>query len=319
MSKSSPKTVLKPGYTVGLEYDHLAIRGARIASDRKGGVSIDRLDEIRGDYTQDESLIDGLRSIKEKLGVTARDTIVACLAGKQVFASQITFRNLGREEMEPALRLELRKSMHFEVATASLDYQVLQQGDATAVTGDTVQVLVALAGGGLLPRQLKNLNKAGLKPAAVDVLPIAISNAIWTWADKPREHPQVAVHVGPVVSTIVIDGLRSPFFNRSVPFPADEILGKDPAAAMGDKRTPALGDEIARSLTFYEKNTFASGFTEILLLGEYLEDTPLPDLLRRHTGIPVRRMDIVKKLGAVNSREAGRFDLAVALAARGEE
>jgi Tfp pilus assembly PilM family ATPase len=320
MAKPRRKNPLpKPGFSVGLEYDHLAIRGARLSSDGRGGIAVDHLEEVRGDYAEDTGLIDGLKKIKEKLGMTPRDSVVACLSGKQVFASQLAFRNLPREEMEPALRLELRKSMHFDVTGSALDYQVLSQGDVSAVSSDNVQVLVALVGGGLLPRQLKALEKAGIKPAAVDVLPVALSNAIWSWVDKPREQPHVAVHIGPAVSTVVIDGLRSPFFNRSVYFSAEEVFGKDPAAAAIDRRLAALGDEIARSLTFYEKSAFASGFTEILLLGDYLETTPLTEHLRKYTGIPVRRMDLPKKLGGGKTAEAGRFDLAVTLAMRGDE
>lgn len=317
MAKSKPN-LSRAGYFVGIEYDHLAIRAARISSDGKGGVAIDKLEECKGDYAEDEGLGDGLKQIKEKLGVGPRDSLVTCISGKQVFASQLPFRSLSREEMEPALRLELRKSLHFEVAGAALDYQVLNVGETVDGNSDQVQVLVALAGGGLLPRQLKVLSRAGLKPSAVDVLPVAIANTIWAWVEKPREQPQVAVHVGPSVSTIVIDGLRSPFFNRSVYFSAEEIFAKDPAAALADRRLASLGDEVARSLAFYEKSGFGSGFSEILLLGDYLEGTPLADHLRRHTGIPVRRMDIAKKIGG-HPVDPGRFDLALALALRGSD
>jgi Tfp pilus assembly PilM family ATPase len=314
MAKRSLKSNFA-GNCVGLEHDHLRIRGVRAAADGKGGWIVSRLEEVQGDFAEDAGLIEGYKVIKDKLGIGARDNVVACVGGKQVFAAQLPFRKLPKEEMEQALRLELRKSMHFEVATAALDYQVLKIGDSRA-EGEAVQVLVALVGGGLLPRHLKVLEKAGIKPAAVDVLPAAVSNAVWAWMDKPRENPQVAVHVGPLVSTIVIDGLRSPFFNRNVYFSADEVFGKDPMAAQGDRRLAALADEVARSLAFYEKSAFASGITEILLLGDYLEGTPLADQLRRLTGIPVKRMDIPKRFN-VEGAEAGRFDLALALAMRG--
>lgn len=307
----------KPGFAVGLEQDHLAVRGARLAADGKGGFAVDRLEEVRGNFVDDAALIEALRSLKGKLGMGARDAVVTCLGGKQVFASQIGFRRLPKEEMEQALRLELRKSMHFEVMSGALDYQILTEGESK---GDTVQVLVSVVAGSLLSGHLKVLEKADIKPTAVDVLPVAAANAMWTWLGSPKhEQPHAAVHVGPSVSTIVIDGVRSPFFNRNVYFSAEEVFAKEPSLALADKRLPALADEVARSLAFYEKTFFASGFTEILLLGEYLESAVIEDLLRRRTGLPTRRMDIPKRMGGSSVSEAGRFDLAVALALRGDD
>src|SRR5437868_4604895 len=99
MAKARPKPpVTKPGFTVGLEYDHLSIRGARLSSDGKGQFAVSHIEEIKGDFAEDSGLIDGLRQVKEKLGMAQRDTVVACLSGKQVFSTQLAFRNLPREE-----------------------------------------------------------------------------------------------------------------------------------------------------------------------------------------------------------------------------
>lgn len=306
----------KPGFTVGIEHDHQAIRSARLSADGRGGFTVDRLEEVKGDFVEDIGLLDGFRQIKNLLGIGSRDSVVACLSGKQVFATQIPFRKLGVEEMEQALRLELRKTVHFEVATSTLDYEVLDENGGS--TGGLAQVMVALAANSLLNRHLRLLEKAGLKAVAVDVLPVAIANALWAWkGGREGDHPLVALHIGPQVSTIVIDSEHTAFFNRNVYFAAEDVFGPNASKGDRDKRIRSLADEISRSLIFYEKNEQVSGFQEILLLGEYLDQESMTNQIGNITGLPVKTMDLAGKMGSIREPIQGRFDLAVALALRG--
>ena len=316
MVKRSIQTT-RPGQTIGIEYDHLAIRAARLSTDGRGLFTVSRLEELRGAFSEDAALLEGLRKIKDTLSVGMKDAVVACMSGKQVFAAQIPFRRLGPEEMEQALRLELRKTVHFEVATSTLDFEFLtDEGDSN---GGETQVLVALASNTLLNKHLTLLEKAGLKPSSVDVLPVAIANAMWSWkAGNAGNQPVVALHVGPQISTIVIDGEESAFFNRSIYFAAEEMFKPEAAPADREKRILSLTDEIARSLVFYEKSSRLSGFREILLLGDYLDGAGLIESIQAKTGLALRKMDLPRKLGSIRESEAGHFDLAVALALRGE-
>lgn len=308
----------KPGYVIGIEHDHLMIRCARISTDGRGGNSIDRLEEVTGDFSEDFGLLEGFRKIKSALNIGNRDSVIACLAGKQVFAAQIPFRKLGSEEMEQALRLELRKTVHFEVATSVMDYEILDEDEGT--NGGAAQVMVSVASNALLKRQLGLLEKAGLKAMAVDVLPVAVANALWAWKDgRQGDHPMVALHVGPQISTIVIDSEHSPFFNRNVYFAAEDVYGPNASAPDREKRIRSLADEVARSLLFYEKNSQVSGYQEILLLGEYLDQESFVTQVQNTTGLPLRKMDLAGRMKAIREPVPGRFDLALALALRGDE
>lgn len=307
----------KPGHVVGIEHDHHAIRCARLSTDGRGGFTVDRLEEFKGNYAEDADLLEGFRQVRNIFGLNARDAVITCLSGKQVFAAQLDFRRLGAEEMEQALRLELRKTVHFEVATSALDYEFLEQdGDST---GGTAQVMVVLAANALLNRQMTLLERAGMKAAAVDVLPVAVANALWSFHGiKEGDIPLVGLHIGPQLTTIVIDAEHYPFFNRHIYFNAEEVAGENLSPQDKDKRLQALADEVSRSLVFYEKNSQASGFQEVLLLGEYLDMPGLQERIRKVTGLPVNKMDLPKKLGSVRESHPGRFDLAVSLALRGE-
>lgn len=307
----------KPGYVVGIEFDHRSIRAARLSSDGRGGFAVSALEEQAGEYGEDVPLMEGLRQVKTRLGGGLREPVISCLAGKQVFATQMGFRRLTGDEMEQALRLELRKIVHFEVATSALDYEVHEDGNDS--TAGECEVTVALASNTVLSRHMSLLDRAGLRPTALDVLPLAVANALWAWKEgSPADAPSVALHVGPLVSTIVIDGEYSPFFNRSIPFAAEEVFGEQANPADGARRIQALADEVARSLNYYEKNFGVGGFQELALLGDRLDGPGLADALKRQTGMRLERMDLAGKLGGTRANGAGRFDLAIALALRGD-
>jgi hypothetical protein len=71
-------------------------------------------------------------------------------------------------------------------------------------------------------------------------------------------------------------------------------------------------------MVFYEKSSEASGFREIDMLGDYLDGADLIESLQRQTGLPIRKMDLPGKIGNRRESQPGRFDVAVALALRGE-
>jgi len=305
--------ISKPGYSVGIEYDIARIRAARVSSDGRGGFAVSAVEEQTGHFAEDAELIEGLRQLKNKLGAGVRDTIVSCVSGKQVFATQMGFRRLAGEEMEQALRLELRKIVHFEVATSALDFETLGGEDETI--GSECQVVVALAANSILTKQMSALDRAGLRPAALDVLPLSVANALWAWKDGGgMQTPTVALHVGPQVSTLVIDGEYSPFFNRSIPFAPEE--GAEPMERA--KRLQTLAEEVSRSLAFYEKSSGVGGFQELVFLGESVDQAGLVEAIQSRTGLRALRMDLVSKLGGAKPGQAGKFDLAVALAIRGD-
>jgi Tfp pilus assembly PilM family ATPase len=305
----------RPGKILGIEHDHLGIRCARLSTDGRGGFAVDRLEEIKGNFAEDAALLEGFRKIKGLVG-TGRDSVVTCLAGKQVFASQIEFRRLSPEEMDQALRLELRKTVHFEVATSTLDYHILPGEEESG--GGPVQVMVALASNALLNRSLHLLEKAGLQPSAVDVLPVAIANALWANADGAADQPQIGLHVGAQITTIVIVAEHSPFFNRTIYFAAEDMFRKEANPADRDKRLQSLSDEVTRSLLFYEKTYGLSGYQGLNLLGDYLDGNGLVASLNRHTSLAIHMMDLPAKLGYQMGQKPGHFDLAVSLALRGD-
>jgi|GEM_PF-720966 len=303
---------------VGLEFDAHAIRALRVNHAGASGYRIESLCEERGDFKEDTDLLDGLRKVKSRLSIGAREHVVTALAGKQVWAGEIQFRPLPPHEMVPALKLEVRKILHFEANHSALDYQVLSEANPQA-NQEFANLLVVAAHNTLLNKQIKWLEKSGMRVAVVEVLPVAVMNAVWAQVGISKgEAAHVGLHFGPQVCTVCIDGEKSPFFNRSIYFSAEEVFGQgDPLTGRErERRLQILGEEIGRTLAYYEKNSLIGGFQSVSVFGDFSGEPGLTELVQKYTGMMPAELDVLKRFGYSMPAEASRFALSLALALR---
>ena len=310
--------------SVGIEFDTLGLRAARVTTvlqGRETEYKVEELEESAGDYSKDEVLAAALKAMGEKLLVKPRDRVVVSLSGKQVYIAQIKFKEMPDAEMKNALRFEIRKNLPFDAAGAILDYQVAEGSDPEKK--GKAAVTVSAVAGTLLDRALRLMDKAALKPWIVDVLPLALANAFWV--GRPAEDPDMAhtiVHFAPDVCNVVIDGESAPFYMRSIYFSAEEIFGatgKDLAAREKTRRLDALGDELRRSLSYYEKTYNVSRYGWLYLAGNYAQHEELVSHVRDKVGLPVDEAPLLSRLNSRAQSAPGKFDLALALALRAGE
>jgi Tfp pilus assembly PilM family ATPase len=312
------------------EHDALSIRGVRVQMDARGksGRAEWKLlaaDEIMGDYFEDVKTVASLKKLKDKLGVQASDRVSICLSGKQTYAIELSVRKLPDNEMPGMLKLELRKSMPFEASVASFTYQILPI-DPTRSRGANpgeaeVPVIVSATANSHLNRYVQVYERAGLRPYHVDILPISIANAFWasrkenTWA---TDETHVMLHVGFDVCTLVIDGGKNPFFNRTFSFNMGEAInsavGKE-GGALSDLllQMNILASEITKSLTYYRNTHQCGNISTITVLGHHASH-PAFDALGKKMGYDVQTIQTAQMVHAVKPPEAGKYDLALALA-----
>jgi Tfp pilus assembly PilM family ATPase len=162
--------------SIGIEYDTMSIRAAKlnlIKSGSKTTVKVMGLSELYGDFSNDDNISGGMKKIKEKIAVNPSDRVVTCLAGKQVYVTQMPFKKLADDEMKGALRIEIKKNLPFEVAGASIDYQLVEDSKKD----NLYQFIVTAVPSIMLTRHVNMMERLGIKPYIVDVLPLAIANA----------------------------------------------------------------------------------------------------------------------------------------------
>lgn len=307
---------------IGIEYDTHGIRAAKVSASKRGKYiqhSIDKLEEVRGTFKDDNSLAEGLRNIKSKLSIGYNDTVITCISGKQVYVGQIPFRLVPESEMLSALKFEIRKNLTFEVGAATVDYQVLEESGGKE---DEATVLVVAVANLLLDKHLRTLQKAGIKPSVVDVLPLSISNVFWREnIEKEFGTANAMVHLSPTVCTVVFDGSDTKFYTRSIYFSAEEIFGaKEEGIAESERarRIKSFGDEIKRSLSFYEKTYRLPKFSSCYLMGEYVASDKLTAFLKEEIDLDIKFSEFAHAYNENIGADKGKFDIAVSLGMRNE-
>jgi Tfp pilus assembly PilM family ATPase len=309
--------------SIGIDFDNYGIRMARLMAKAAGAGTlfiVDKLESVRGDFAKEESASEAMRQMRDKIAPSMGDAVVSCVSGKQVYAAQLQFRKLPDEEMQNALKFEIRRSLPFEVAGAAVEYQYLKPAEKK---GDTATLIVTAVTNILLNRHLRILDKAGLKPAIVDVLPLAASNALWAAQNgSDATHLNVVLHVGPDACTLSIDGVDVMFYNRTIYFTASDLFGPKADPNLSDRererRIGGLTEELVRSLSFYESNYRAGSFGSIHFIGSYLSEQ-LFEAVAAKTGMKTATVDLAHKLSPTSKAEAGEYDIAIALAMRGAD
>jgi Tfp pilus assembly PilM family ATPase len=305
--------------SIGIEWDPGSIRAAKINISRTGAkaeVQVSGLSELRGDFSTDENLAGGMKKIKEKISIGAADRVVTSLAGKQVYVTQIPFRKLPDIELRNALKLEIKKSLPFEVSGASIDYQMLEDSRKD----DMYQFLVTAVPGVMISRHIHMMERLGIKPWIVDVFPLSIANAFHlSQKSFAIGLAYVIVHVGSSVVNLVICGDDNvPFFHRSIYFLAGELFGEGATADQKeiDKKLGDLADEIARTVLFYEKTFSIKNFAGAYLEGEYLENESIASIIGAKTSLPTEVVDVFARLKQASNAPKGKFEVTMGLAMR---
>lgn len=316
----------KGASAIGIEIDSQAIRAARVAPGRGGGAhaTVSAIEEVGGSFTTDEQIVEGLRMLRKRLEISFADTVVTCVGGKQVYATQMMFKKLSDDEMKTALKFEIRKNLPFDTANATIEYQFLSQ---PSKKNEFAPLIVTAVANTLLRKTLALFEKAGLPPTIIDLFPLTVANSLWAGKLAAGAAPDTAatvLHIGPEFSTVVIDGDKVPFFTRTIYFNTVE----SPVAAQQtpvvtttgdfDRKAAAYTEEISRSLAYYRTTFRTRTAPSLVVLGAYA----LPELLdkiMRDTSLTISRLDLVSDLDAHQTAPAGKFDIAVTLGLRGME
>jgi Tfp pilus assembly PilM family ATPase len=308
--------------SIGIEHDTISIRAVKlniVTGGSKPKVVVAGLSELRGDFSNDENLAGGMKKIKEKIAVSPTDLVATSIAGKQVYVTQIPFRKLPDDEMKNALRLEIKKSLSFEVAGASIDFQAVEG----TKKGEESQFIVTAVPSVMVSRHLNMMERLGIRPNVVDVFPLSIANAFHlSQPSLALGLAYVVVHIGPIVTNVVICGDSSvPFFHRSIYFLCEELFGEnDQATQLSgsdlDRKLNDLTEEIARSIGFYEKTYGITSVAGVFLMGDYLENPSFITSISGKTGVATEVVDVFAQLKQASNAPKGKFEVAVGLAMR---
>ncbi|MCL2688674.1 MAG: pilus assembly protein PilM [Chitinispirillia bacterium] len=306
---------------VGIDQDGGSIRAVRLGLDRSKGANAKASEfrlletqEIEGSFTSDESLFTALKQLRDKMSISPADKVATCLSGKQTYAAEMNVKKLPDEEMKSMLKLELRKTMPFEPSAAVFDFNWLP-ADPDAPKDRGVPIIVTAATSMALNKHLNVYEKAGIRPFVVEVLPIAAANSFWSLRKEESEGNQtfVILHVGSDMCTLIIDGDKSPFFNRSFGFDMPGVAAMPANSPDAMLQMSILSDELNKSLTYYRNTYKNDNISTITLMGSHATHS-IFEAVGKKTGLVIEPSQTAQIVGRAKPPVAGKFDLAVALA-----
>jgi Tfp pilus assembly PilM family ATPase len=276
--------------------DHLEFKGSR---------------ELMGDFTKKKLFVEALKDLKGVMGFSSSEPVATAISGKQVHVVQMPFKKLPESEMKNALRFEIRQNLPFDAMGASLGYQWI----------GTDQLMVAVVAGNYFKHQVECYTEASMNVQILDVLPLCLSNGMW--ARKMEMEPglaQVCLHFGEENCTLVVDGDGVPFYSRTILFRVNRLFAQNGDVAQDVEVENALalfGEELRRSLNFYEKNNDTKGFSRMVLSGKFCNELRLQQALRKDVGLTMESQSVKTILHGTENLPDFEYDVALTLAMRG--
>ncbi|MDE3206543.1 MAG: type IV pilus assembly protein PilM [Acidobacteriota bacterium] len=210
--------------TVGLDIGSSAVRAAEIGVSKDGQKVLRRFAQvgIPAGYVVDNEIRNppgvaaALRRLWSEGGFSTTDVVVG-VAGPRVFVRQADAPALSKDEIRSALRFDTQELVPVAMDDASFDFSLL--GDPIpGDNGKSVQrVLLVAAHRELLHGHLDTLKAAGLKPIAMDALPLALMRAVpYVATGQPGKGIEVIVSIGAESTTIGVREAGIPKFIRNL-------------------------------------------------------------------------------------------------------
>jgi type IV pilus assembly protein PilM len=336
---------------IGIDLGSRSIKLLQFNSDRTQLIAAARVDLPAGRKTtaeeHDSLLADALRQAREAEDFRGRDAVI-CLGARELYLQNIRIPKAATDETDKLVMQEAAGRLPFSAAEAEIRY--LEADDVRQ--GETVkrELIVVASHRPLIERAVQVVERAGLRPAAVDIEPAALVRcyARQFRRDEDRQQRIMLVHIGASNTATIICRGDDPLFLKYIDVGGrhlDEAVARHlkmnlaEAAHLrrhnGDRRADLQDPEVASSVADavrpvfdrltnelslclrYHSVTFRGQPIARLVLGGGEASTPLMDLiqtrveLRCELGEPLRSFEPCTAAG-----RKSQWDVAAGLALR---
>lgn len=183
-----------------------------------------------------EAVTKAIKNLMDQTGLPQKSTVNLGITGKQVIVRQLRLPQIPLEELEGAVRFEAEKYIPTPMDQLFLDYTILGEVEVDGVAN--YSILVAAAPQKIIYTHYETVKKAGLKPIAIDVEPLALYRF---WRSQYFDSDfmnQAVINVGHSNSHLVIFKGDTIQFTRVIPLAGKQLteavtqtIGKEVAAA----------------------------------------------------------------------------------------
>lgn len=165
-----------------------------------------------------------VKDLLRQAGISARQC-VSSVSGQSVVVRVIDVPQMSVTELAATMEYEVQRQIPFPASEVIMDYQPIERA-GEASDGQNMEVLLAVAQQDMIDRHVEMLFAAGLKPAAIDVEPMAAARSL---LDLPAQnahqpgHTVVIVNLGASNTDIGIFRDKLPAFSRTLPLAGDNL------------------------------------------------------------------------------------------------
>ena len=322
-------------------------RGAKLILNKMAIVDIPEHTVEDGAISNEELLADTLRRMASKNGF-ASGRVTAALGGRSLFIREVVFPRMSETEMRQAIRWDLEKYVPFSPEQLYFDFWIVGSGS----TEVDVRVLLVAVPKDLVDSLVRVLVKAGLKPVAIEIEPLAVQRTL------PETEDCMLIDIGAAVSQMTLFQKNSPVFTRNIPIGGNRLtetvmegmtLGREEAELLKQKSAGLLNrtegtdapglmpeqmervvgelvGEVRRTLEYYQVQNRNVKISQVFITGGGAKMEGLPAQLSQLLELPVflhdplADMEIPASFNRQYLRGIGpQMAVAIGLAMRGTE
>jgi type IV pilus assembly protein PilM len=219
-----------------------------------------------------EEALNFIRDFLKTHSISARETYLSISDMDSIFIKYLTLSLVPKEELEPAIKWQLKDSAPFSLDEALLDWQLL--GEYTDTEGAKKQGLICMAvKRSLLDKYLSLANDSGLKPLIVSSAPFNYANILRL---KKESNIIAILDMGYKDTTLSIYKSNKLLFLRNLGFSADKLTLALTGTLMSDSGKLELSYEQAEQV----KDEFGVPGDETAILKENIKAIHIISLMR---------------------------------------
>ncbi|HEX7146226.1 MAG TPA: type IV pilus assembly protein PilM [Actinomycetota bacterium] len=304
---------------VGLDIGTTAVRAAEV-SVRRGQVVLERIGQaglpgsavVDGEVKDPAAVAIAIKDLWRRTRISSRHVIIG-VANQRVVVRLVDLPWMQPSELRNSIAFQAGDYLPIPVDQAELDYAVISEHEG-AGGQRLLRVLLVAAQKEMLAGHLEAVRAAGLRPAGIDLNPIALLRSLGPVA-RFEEGAEALVDVGAQVTSMVVHENGVVRFVRILLMGGEDVtsalaealeLDRESAertklaASAGGEVEPEAGDlvaqrleviveEIRGSLDFYETQQDATPLGRVVVSGGGSLLGPLVERLQAVTGVPVER------------------------------
>ena len=304
---------------VGLDIGTTAVRAAEV-SVRRGQVVLERIGQaglpdgvvVDGEVVEPGAVAIAIKDLWRRTRISSRRVIIG-VANQRVVVRLVDLPWMPPSELRSSLGFQAGDYLPIPVDQTELDFAVI--GEQEAADGQRLlRVLLVAAAKEMLAGHLEAVREAGLRPAGIDLNPIALLRSRGPTAGL-EEGAEALVDVGARVTNMVVHDNGVVRFVRILLMGGEDVTstlervlevdrdtaertklaasaGNEVGAEAGDlvaQRLEVFVEEVRGSLDFYQSQQDATPLDRVVVSGGGSLLGPLVERLQAATGVPTER------------------------------